>query len=354
MNILKRIPTLMPAIALAAVFSLLGSATAYAQKKPGGGGDTTTVPAGTIHFLQSTTEPWYYANMTMKADGSAKTQIGISEQWQTWEPSYQLHGGQRWFLTSRDTEPMDDYGWWMKQELFAHTAAGDLVQLTTDDPDLWFDGIHWAKDDSFLSFVGYRYDAITDEEEEDLYVADVDWSSGSPEIGAPRKVLSTQYWVGDLSDGYKDYYFGAYDWSPDGNELVYNDVRDWDRQEIRVIEFFADGTTRNRLLGRGFYPTWSPAGRRIAFTGTEGAIWLIGADGDNSLKITSSTFDRTHWDAHWSPDGKYIAYTEQIRKQKGFQQPTYTNDVLRVSVADGKVTNLTTDTDANCWSIGWR
>jgi hypothetical protein len=60
------------------------------------------VPPGTIHFSQSTADSSYYADMTMKADGSAKTQIGLREQGNWLEPSYQLHDGNRWFLNMRD------------------------------------------------------------------------------------------------------------------------------------------------------------------------------------------------------------------------------------------------------------
>jgi hypothetical protein len=74
---------------------------------------------------------------TMKVDGSAKSQIGAREQGNAWKPSYQLHDGQRWFLNIRDTGALNAYDE-MIQELFAHTADGDLVQVT-NDPDLYVD-----------------------------------------------------------------------------------------------------------------------------------------------------------------------------------------------------------------------
>jgi hypothetical protein len=212
---------LIPTLALAALV-LFGASDLMAQRKTkpgdgGSGGDTAPVPAGTIHFTQSTADGWNYADMTMKADGSAKTQIGLSEQGRLWQPSYQLHGGHRWFLTLRDTDVIDEEDW-MKQDLFALTAAGDLVRLT-DDPNLWVDNVRWAQDDSFVSYTGYHLTT----EEEDLYVAGVDWSSGSPVVGLPRKVLSTLYPVEEFNLNY----LGAYEWSPAGKELVYNDIRNW-------------------------------------------------------------------------------------------------------------------------------
>ncbi len=345
-NILKRNQTLMATIALAAVFALLSSTDVYAQKKPGGGGgggETTPTPPGTIHFSQSTADSWYYADMTMKADGSGKTQIGISEQGNWLEPSYQLHDGQRWFLSKLDTGVMDEYGN-MIQELFAFTADGVSVQLT-DDPDLWIYNVRWAKDDSFLSYVAYN--GITDEE--DLYVVDVDWSSGSPVIGLPRKVLSIVYsgYASELS------YLGCYDWSPTGDELVYE--AGWGTYEIRVARFLADGTVETRYIGDGWIPTWSPDGNWIAYG--RGGIWKIRPDGSGLVQLTSLASGQSHTDQVWSPDSLNLAFTQRTSKtttKKGVTTTTNTYDILRIPASGGTATNLTTDTTANCWSIGWR
>jgi hypothetical protein len=341
-NILKRTPALIPAIVLAAVFALLGSATAYAQKKPGGGGgETTPVPAGTIHFSQSTAEPWYYADMTMKADGSAKAQIGLSEQGNWLEPSYQLHGGNRWFLNMRDTGVLNEYDV-MIQELFVVTAEEDLVQVT-DDPGLyWVDNVRWAQDDSFLSFVGFSYDSINDESEEDLYVADVDWSLGSPVIGTPRKVLS------------REVALGAYDWSPAGDELVYENYISGDN-EIRVARFLEGGAVETRYLGTGWIPTWSPDGNWIAYG--KGGISKVRPDGSGLVQLTTLASGQSHTDQVWSPDSLNLAFTQRTSKtttKKGVTTTTYTYDILRIPATGGTATNLTTDTAANCWSSAWR
>jgi len=354
---LKRHPTLIRVLTLAAVFAMLGGTNVNAQsKKPGGGGgggDTTPVPAGTIHFSQSTADPSYYADMTMKADGSAKTQIGLREQGNWLEPSYRLHDGNRWFLNMRDTGVVNEYGE-MIQELFASTANDGVSVQLTFNAAFWLHSVRWAQDDSFLSFVGYSYVSAIDDYEGDLYVAAVDWSSGGPVIGLPRKVLSTQY----LVDGLMDYYFGAYDWSPEGDELVYNDIRDWDRHEIRIARFLADGSVETRHVGFGLYPTWSPDGNWIAYGSLiDGAIWKVSPDGSGAVKLSSIGSGQQHTDQVWSPDSLHLAFTQSTRKtttKKGVTTTTYTYDILRVPATGGTVTNLTTDTAADCFSIGWR
>ncbi len=332
----------MAAIALVAVFVLLSSTDVYGQKKPGGGGGgTTPVPPGTIHFAQSTTDPWYYGDMTMKADGSAKTQVGISEQGNWLEPSYQLHGGQRWYLNTRDTGGAN----W---ELFASTANGDSVQVI-NNADLGIASIRWAKNDLFLSFVGYSYDSTNDEYGEDLYVTDIEWISERPVFGEPRKVLSLAY--SDTSVA-----LGAYDWSPAGDELVYED---WSFHsgdlEIRVARFLESGEVETRYLGNGWIPTWSPDGNWIAYGG--GGVWKVRPDGSDLVQLTSLASDQSHTDQVWSPDSQHLAFTQSTRKtttKRGITTTTYTYDILRIPATGGTATNLTTDTVADCWSVGWR
>ena len=78
------------------------------------------------------------------------------------------------------------------------------------------------------------------------------------------------------------------DWSPDGKKLavafdpVTNDPRGF--QNIRVGVF--DLRTRHlKQLHFGLHPTWSPNGRRIAFT-DGGDIWVINANGSGAHRIT--------------------------------------------------------------------
>jgi hypothetical protein len=342
----------MTLLAVTAALTIGGSA--FAQKKPGGGGGgSTPAPAGTIYFLQSTAEQNadgypLYAEKKMAGDGSGKTQTGLSEgAWR--EPSRQLHNGQRWFLTTDATDMTDPDGWYLWQ-LFATTEGGARLQLT-DDPNMSVDFIRWGKDDSFLSFTAYIYDG--EDVSAGFFVATVNWSSGFPVMGAPAKVLD----LGLDSWGYIENY--AHDWSPLGDELVYLRLQQHASGDysatLEIIRFLAGGGTETRSLGPcGFSsPEWAPDGSRIAFS-SQGAIWTIQPNGSGAKQLTKATFDKQQEHPSWSPDSKYLAYTEVLRKQKGFQWPTYTFDVMRVSAAGGGITNLTSDITPNCFLGAWR
>jgi WD40-like Beta Propeller Repeat len=137
-------------------------------------------------------------------------------------------------------------------------------------------------------------------------------------------------------------------WSPDGSRLAYACTVVRGGNEVgRIHTIRPDGAGR-RLLRTGtsaYWPTWSPDGRRIAFS-TEpapfvptratntgrprrwvySAIYVVDVDGSNRQLVT-----RAGAAPHWSPDGRTIAYSALP-----CTRPRYNGGRTRLVTPDGR------------------
>lgn len=218
--------------------------------------------------------------------------------------------------------------------------GGDPRQVTTLSTEA--DGVTWAAHGDTLLFTSQVYPDCTDEEcnakrlkeaEDSKVKAQIftellfrhwdSWREGrythlfsvSAKGGTPR----------DLTPGAYDsptFFLGApdgYAISPDGTEVCY---------------------TSNRSKGA--------AGQSAAAWTTNNDLYTVGAEGGESLNITS---DNPGSDASpvYSPNGRYIAYTSQARDG-------YESDLLRLRAYDreaGKVIELTPGFDQWVSSFAW-
>lgn len=319
--------------------SVLAGSAALAQKK-GGGGSTPTPAPGTIYFLN-----WSGAGLgwKMNGDGSGKAQT-IEGQ-----PSYQRHGGSRWFLQNQyGDDILGDWGQW-----FAVDENGGTVQLT-NDPDLRTNGYppSWAKDDSFFSYAG-----VYETEEEwigRLFVVEIDWLEDVPVAGPPTIVFEIRRSVfdewGEWSyEGYDEVNLGSHDWSPLADEAVLTRWVWGEGWVLDIVRFSDEGLEIRSLVSRAAKPVWSPDGGRIAFNREERSgyqeiqeIWTIRPDGSDAVRLTeyvsSKNGERGQLLPTWSPDGAYLAYTERVVSGN-----KTTHDILRVPAGGGTPTSLTGD-----------
>jgi TolB protein len=146
--------------------------------------------------------------------------------------------------------------------------------------------------------------AFMRDEPEGLYVMDAD--------GAHPRRLTEKAFRDD-----------APSWSPDGKRLAYS-VMEGNASYVHTYEFASGQAVR---LVRGMTPSWSPDGRRLLFVGSRGgspALLLAAPDGKDEMRLTSGPGAAS--DPAWSPNGSRIAY---FRSQGGKAE-------LRVVSVDGR------------------
>lgn len=115
--------------------------------------------------------------------------------------------------------------------------------------------------------------------------------------------------------------------SPDGEVVIYTRSR-VDRQQDRWTSDLwmvnADGS-RNRFLGSGSSPTWSPDGSRIAFLDADedGRMQIFVRWMDAEGAVSQVTRDaRPPRDLHWSPDSRLIAFTRVVPAPETWALPS--------------------------------
>jgi TolB protein len=109
--------------------------------------------------------------------------------------------------------------------------------------------------------------------------------------------------------------------SPGGKRILFTSFRDGDGFRLYVMD--ADGKNVKQLTEKanpnGFvYPSWSPDGKRIAWTDNTDdglQIFVADADGKNAAQLTKLGGLATY--AAWSPDGKTIAFAHLQEDKPG-------------------------------------
>jgi TolB protein len=111
-------------------------------------------------------------------------------------------------------------------------------------------------------------------------------------------------------------------WSPDGTRIVFQTLRDGQREIYAANADGSDPVNLSRHPDEDLLPEWSPDGRRILFFSTrdhergprgefQGDLWLMDADGSNQTRLTSEMLTSSFGGA-WAPDGASVILSRMV------------------------------------------
>jgi tricorn protease len=126
-------------------------------------------------------------------------------------------------------------------------------------------------------------------------------------------------------------------WSPDGKFIAYFSDESGEYQ-LHVRSQDGRGEVKKHKLGEApsFYydPSWSPDARRIAYRDKRLNIWYIDLSTGKSTRVDTAPYDDdAPSQAVWSPDGKWLAYSRELKN--------YLSAVFVYSLDTGKLHQVT-------------
>jgi tricorn protease len=125
-------------------------------------------------------------------------------------------------------------------------------------------------------------------------------------------------------------------WSPDGQNIAYLSDESGEYQlHIREARGFHE--PKKYALGKApsyyFSLAWAPDGKHILYTDKRLNLWYLDpATGKNTL-VDTDRYDDNTLDPEWSADGRWIAYTKQLK--------SHLHAVFLYSLATGKTCQVT-------------
>ena len=105
-------------------------------------------------------------------------------------------------------------------------------------------------------------------------------------------------------------------WSPDGRDIAW--LSD-DGGEYQLVIAEQTGVSKPRTIAlpsKGFFsaPVWSPDGKQLLLEDNHLGLWAIDVASGASVKLDTDTYDDPgrRFDAAWSPDSQWIAYSKSL------------------------------------------
>ena len=127
-------------------------------------------------------------------------------------------------------------------------------------------------------------------------------------------------------------------WSPDGKSIAYFSDESGE-YALHISDQTGVGKVRVIDLGKSpsfFYrPTWSPDSRRIAYNDKRGNLWYVDLEHPTPVKVDTDRFASVAFDAGWSSDSRWLAYTKRLENHLGAIFAFSTETAKSTQLTDG-------------------
>ena len=125
-------------------------------------------------------------------------------------------------------------------------------------------------------------------------------------------------------------------WSPDGQSIAYFSDESG-QYALHISSQTGAAAARKFPLANGptfyFHPVWSPDSKRIAFHDNKMEVWQLDTVTAKAAVIDTAVNNDGDYDAAWSPDSKWLAYTQSLANRL--------HALFLYSVTSGKSTQIT-------------
>ena len=195
-----------------------------------------------------------------------------------------------------------------------------------DSTTIFFQDVAWSPDGAYLYYSAIRHKK--------------DWSDYHDTLWAVYRVKTDGSGLQRVSA--KSVYVAV---SPDGKWVATGHFSGT-QKEIITIDSVGKIFNVSALAGPGGTPSWSPDGKKLAFTSrtdTTLEIYTADRDGKNAKRLTFSKGYKA-FNPSWSPDGKTILYYLEKSDRK--------DQVHIIPSGGGSASNVTADTLHNIFP-GW-